>query len=97
MTIDSFSKTVRSVDLGFLSKERENDAFFSTGPRVGDALCKTPKSTVPSRSRKKVTKVTHVRISGRLKGKVKFSWRLLRNVRFPGAIEFPPKYQARRR
>ena len=73
MTIDAFRRTVRSVDLGYLSKQRENGTFYSIGSGVDDALCKTPKSVVPSRSRKKVTKVTHVRLFGRLKGKVKFS------------------------
>ena len=46
---------------------------------------------------KKVTKVTQARISRRLKGKVKFSWRLLSNVIFAGATECPPKYEGRRR
>ena len=32
-----------------------------------------------------MTKVSHARLSGTLKGKVKFSWRLLSNVRFPYA------------
>ena len=36
-----------------------------------------------------MTKVTQTKLSRRLKGKVKFSWRLLSNVRFPGAIENP--------
>ena len=65
MTIDAFSIIVKSIDLGFLSKEKENDAFFLTGSGIDDVLCKTPKSIVPSRSRKKVTKVSHARISGR--------------------------------
>ena len=88
---------IRSVDLGFFPKKRENDAFSSNGIGVADTLCKKQEGVVPSRSRKKVTKVTQARISVRLKGKVKFSWRLLSNVRFLGATECPPKYEARRR
>ena len=38
LTIDALSKTVKRVDLEFLTKKRENDAFCSTGIGVDDAL-----------------------------------------------------------
>ena len=95
LTTNALRKTMRSVDLGFLPNERENNAFFSIGSSVADALCKKQESAIPSRSGKKVTKVTQDRLSWRLKGKVKFSWRLISKVRFPGATECPPKYEAR--
>ena len=84
LTIDALSKTVRSVDLGFFPKEGETDTLWSTRTGVTDALCKKHEGATPSRSGKKVTKVTQTRLSGRLKGKVKFSWRLISNVIFPG-------------
>ena len=68
-----------------MPKEGENDAYWSTGTGVADALCKKHEGATPSRSRKKVTKVTQARLSRTLKGKVKFSWRQLSNVRFPSA------------
>ena len=58
LTIGALSQTERSVDLGFFPKKRENDIFFSTKVGVVDALCKIQGSVVPSRSRKKVSKVT---------------------------------------
>ena len=86
LTIDILRKTDKGTDLGFFPKKRENDIFFSTKTGIADALCKKKEGAIPSRSRKKVTRVTQVRLSGRLKGKVKFSWRMLSNVRFLGAI-----------
>ena len=97
LTTEALRKTVKSVDLGFLSKDGENDVVFSTGMGVVDALCKKQEGIIPSRSRKKLTKMTQGRISRRLKGKVKFSWRLISKVIFPGATECPPKYEARRK
>ena len=44
LTTDAFSKIVRSVDLDFLPKKRENGAFYSTGTGVVDALCKNMKA-----------------------------------------------------
>ena len=85
MTTDTLIYVVKSVDLGFFPKKRENDAFFSTGTSIANTQCKKHEGVAPSRSRKKVTKVTQAKISKRLKGKVKFSWSLLSNVRFPGA------------
>ena len=58
LTTDALSKTVKSVDLGFLSKERENGAFFSTESSVTNALCKKHEGTTPSRSKEKMTKLT---------------------------------------
>ena len=68
MTTDALRKTVRSVELGFFPKEGENNAYWSTGTCIADAPCKKHEGTVPSRSGKKVTKVTQARIFGRLKG-----------------------------
>ena len=79
------SKIDKGTDLGFFPKKRENDDFCSTGTSFTDALCKKQEGVVLSRFGKKVTKVTQARIYGRLKGKVKFSWRLISNVKFPGA------------
>ena len=73
LTIDALRKTNKSIDLGFFPKKRENDTFFSIGIGVADALCKKQEGVVPSRYGKKVTKVTQARLSGRLKGNVKFS------------------------
>ena len=58
LTTNAFSRTVKSIDLGFSPKKRENDIFCSTGTGVADALCKTKEGVVPSMSRKKVSKVT---------------------------------------
>ena len=73
LTTATLRKTVKSVDLGFLPKEGDNGASWSTVAGVHDTLCKKHEGTVPSRSGKKVTKVTQARLSGRLKGNVKFS------------------------
>ena len=78
LTTDAFSRTVRCANLVFSPNKRENDVFFSTGTSIIDALCKAQEGAVPSRLRKKVSKVTQVRISERLDGKVKLLWRLLR-------------------
>ena len=96
LTTDTLRKTVKSVDLGFLPKSKENSAFCSTGIGVTNALCKKQEGVVPSRSGKKVTRVTQARLSRRLKGKVKLSWRLISNVIFLGATECSPKYETRR-
>ena len=80
-----------------LQKEGETGVYWSTRTGIADALCKKNEGATPSRSGKKVTKVTQARIYGRLKGKVKFSWRLISNVIFAGAIECTPKYEARRK
>ena len=97
LTINALRKTDKGTNLGFFPKKRENNSFCSTRTDVIDALRKKQEGIIPSRSRKKVTKMNQVRLSGRLKGKVKFSWRMLNNVRFLGATECPPKYEARRR
>ena len=87
LTIGALRKIFSSVHLGFFPKKRENNTFCLTGSSVANTLCKKQEGVVPSRSGKKVTKMTQVRLSGRLKGKVKFSWRLISNVRFLGATE----------
>ena len=97
LTISTLSKTNKGADLGFFPKKRENYVFFSTGTGIADALCKKQEGAVPYRSRKKVTEMTQAMLSGRLKGKVKFSWRLISNVIFPGGTECPPKYEYIRR
>ena len=91
LTTDALSKTDKGVDLGFLPKKRENNTFFSTRTGVVDALCKKQEGAAPSRSGKKVTKVTQARLFERLKGKVKISWRLVSNARFLGATKITSK------
>ena len=87
LTTGSLRKSFKSVDLGFFPKKRENDVFCSIGTGIAGALCKKHEGTTPSRFGEKVTKVTQTRLSGWLKGKVKFSWRLLSNVRFLDATQ----------
>ena len=72
LTTRTLSQTERSVDPGFFQKKRENDALYSTEAGVVDALCKIQGSAVPSRSGKKVSKVTQTKLSGRLTGNMKF-------------------------
>ena len=96
MTIDAPSRNEKGIDLGFLSKKEGNDTYGSTVKITTNTLCTKNKGVDLSRYGKKITKVTQVGISGRLKGNVKFPCRLIRKVGFLGATEFPPKYEARR-
>ena len=73
LTIDALGKNDKGTDLGFLSKKEGNDAYGSTMTCTTDAPCKKHKGTVPSRYEKNMAKVTQDRLSGRLKGNVKFS------------------------
>ena len=72
LTTDALSKTNKGADLGFFPNKGDNDAYGSTETGVADTLCKKYEGVVPSRYGKKVTKLTQIRISGRLKGNVEF-------------------------
>ena len=85
LTVDALRRNDKGVNLGLLSKKGENNAYGSTVTSAFGALCKKHKGVIPSRYEKKMTKVTQDKISGRLKGNVKFSLRLISNVRFLGA------------
>ena len=67
------SRNDKGADLGFFSKEDGNGTYGSTVKSTTSALCKNNKGADPSRYGKNMTKVTQVRISGRLKSNVKFS------------------------
>ena len=72
LTIGAPGRNDKGVDLGFFPKKEGNHAYGSTLRSTVSALCKNHKGIGPSRYGKKMTKVTQVRRSRRLKGNVKF-------------------------
>ena len=85
MTISALGRNDKGVDLGFLSKKEGNDAYGSTVKSTINALCTKHNGAGLLRYGKKMTKVTQARLSGRLKGNVKFPCRLISKVGFLGA------------
>ena len=85
MTIGAPGINDKGTDLGFLSKKEGNDTYGSTMKSTVGTLCTKHKGAGLLRYGKKMTKVTQARLSGRLKGNVKFPCRLISKVGFLGA------------